>query len=88
MRRSKINLKTATLDELEIECAELVGTQFGHNMIGIICGVVEDRFGKEDAERLFDLYQGQEDKWTANVADAKNQKTHLMMGCVFCAGKS
>lgn len=58
MRRSKINLKTATLDELEIECAELVGTQFGHNMIGIICGVAEDRFGKEEAERLFELYQG------------------------------
>lgn len=58
MRRSKINLKTATLDELEIECAELVGTQFGHNMIGIICNVVDERFGKDEAQRLFDEYQG------------------------------
>ena len=57
MRRSKININTATLDELENECDELLGTPYGHNMIGIICGVVEDRFGKEDAERLFDTYQ-------------------------------
>ena len=57
MRRSKININTATLDELENECEELLGTPYGHNMIGIICGVVEDRFGKEDAERLFDTYQ-------------------------------
>ena len=54
---SRINIKTATLDELENECDELLGTPYGHNMIGIICGVVEDRFGKEDAERLFDTYQ-------------------------------
>ena len=55
---SRLNIKTATLDELENECAELVGTQFGHNMIGIICGVVEDRFGEEEADRLFETYQG------------------------------
>ena len=57
MRRIKININTATLDELENECDELLGTPYGHNMIGIICGVVEDRFGKEDAERLFHTYQ-------------------------------
>ena len=57
MRRSKINLKTATLEQLEDECMEVMGTPYGHNMIGIICGVVEERFGKEDAERLFDTYQ-------------------------------
>jgi|TARA_R110002074_G_scaffold120750_2_gene254668 hypothetical protein len=57
MRRSKTNLKTATLEELEDECMEVVGTQYGHNMIGIICGVVEDRFSKEDADRLFNIYQ-------------------------------
>ena len=57
MRRSRTNLKTATLEQLEDECMELMGTPYGHNMIGIICGVVEDRFGKEDAERLFDTYQ-------------------------------
>ena len=57
MRRSKINLKTATLEQLEDECMEVMGTPYGHNMIGIICGVVEDRFGKEDADRLFNIYQ-------------------------------
>ena len=56
--RSRINIQTATLKELENECEELVGTQFGHNMIGIICNVVDDRFGKEEAQRLFDEYQG------------------------------
>lgn len=54
---AKMNINTATLEELEDECAELMGTQYGHNMIGIICGVVEDRFGEEQAKRLFNFYQ-------------------------------
>ena len=54
---SRINLKTATLDELEDECAELMGTPYGHNMIGIICSTASDRFGKEEADRLFETYQ-------------------------------
>ena len=58
MRASRIKLKTATLDELEWECAKLMGTQYGHNMIGIICGVVEDRFGEKEADRIFKFYQG------------------------------
>ena len=55
---SRTNLKTATLEQLEDECAELVGTPYGHNMIGIICSQADKRFGKEEAERLFDTYQG------------------------------
>ena len=54
---NKINLNTATLDQLEDECDELQGTQYGHNMIGLICEVVEERFSKEDAERLSNTYQ-------------------------------
>ncbi len=54
---ARLNLQTATLEELENECAELMGTQFGHNMIGIICNVVDERFGEEQAERLFNSYQ-------------------------------
>lgn len=54
----RFNPKTATLQEIEDECANLVGTQFGHNMIGILCGVVEERFGEDDADRLFEEYQG------------------------------
>ena len=34
---SRTNLKTATLEQLEDECMELMGTPYGHNMIGIIC---------------------------------------------------
>ena len=56
--RSRINIQTATLEQLKNECEELVGTQFGHNMIGIICNVVDERFGKEEAQRLFNEYQG------------------------------
>tara|TARA_R100000781_G_scaffold26155_2_gene19247 strand:+ start:2831 stop:3007 length:177 start_codon:yes stop_codon:yes gene_type:complete len=57
MRNSRTNLKTATLEELENECMELMGTPYGHNMIGIICRTVEDRFGEEEANRLFETYQ-------------------------------
>jgi len=55
--RRRINLETATLDEIREECENVYGTQFGHNMIGIMCGVVEDRFGKNEAEELFNDYQ-------------------------------
>tara|TARA_R100001530_G_scaffold123671_1_gene91687 strand:+ start:315 stop:485 length:171 start_codon:yes stop_codon:yes gene_type:complete len=54
---SRINLKTATLEQIEDECAEVVGTPYGHNMIGIMCSVVKDRFGQEEADRLFETWQ-------------------------------
>ena len=55
--RRKINLKTAPLDEIWDECENVLGTQFGHNMIGIMCSVVDERFGKEEAQELYDVYQ-------------------------------
>ncbi len=55
--RNRINLKTATLEELENECEEVVGTPYGHNIIGLICNTVDERFGKEEAERFFNTYQ-------------------------------
>ena len=55
--RRKINLKTATLEEIREECENVYGTPFGHNMIGIMCNVVDERFGKEEAQELFDDYQ-------------------------------
>ena len=55
--RNRINLKTATLDEIREECENVLGTQFGHNMIGIMCEVVDERFGKEEAQELFDEFQ-------------------------------
>ena len=55
---SRLNIKEASIDELEEECIRLQGTTFGHNMIGVICGVVDERFGEDEAERLAELYQG------------------------------
>ena len=55
--RNRINLKTATLEELENECEEVVGTPYGHNIIGLICNTVDERFGEEEAQRLFNTYQ-------------------------------
>tara|TARA_R100000808_G_C2078635_1_gene103326 strand:- start:130 stop:300 length:171 start_codon:yes stop_codon:yes gene_type:complete len=55
---SRLNIETATIEELENECERVAGTQFGHNIIGIICGVVEKRFGEDEADRFFDEYQG------------------------------
>ena len=57
MRSSRVNLKTATLKEMEEECARVMGTTFGHNMIVIICRAAEERFGKEEADMLFETYQ-------------------------------
>jgi hypothetical protein len=54
---SRVNINTCTLSELEDECIRVQGTNFGHNMIGIICGVAKDRFGKEEADVLYELYQ-------------------------------
>tara|TARA_R110002074_G_scaffold109465_8_gene236057 strand:+ start:915 stop:1085 length:171 start_codon:yes stop_codon:yes gene_type:complete len=54
---SRVNIKECTLEELEDECIRVEGTNFGHNMIGIICSVCEERFGEDEADRLFDLYQ-------------------------------
>ena len=53
---ARIKLETATLEELEDECAEVQGTPFGHNIIGIICRQVKERFGEEEADRLFETY--------------------------------
>ena len=55
--RNKINLKTATFEELEQKCQEILGTTFGHNMIGVICSIAEKRFGKDKAEYLHNNYQ-------------------------------
>ena len=54
---SKLKLDVATLEELENECMEVMGTPYGHNIIGIICNVVEKRFGEDEADRFFDSYQ-------------------------------
>ena len=55
---SRLNIKEATIDELEEECMRVQGTTFGHNIIGIICNVVDERFGEDEANRFFETYQG------------------------------
>lgn len=54
---SRLNLKTATLNELENECERVQGTNYGHNIIGIICRETKKRFGENEADRLFNTYQ-------------------------------
>lgn len=52
-----LKIQTATIEELENECMEVMGTPYGHNIIGLICNVVDERFGKDEAERFFKTYQ-------------------------------
>ena len=54
---SRLNIETATMEELEDECFKVMGTPYGHNIIGIICREVKNRFGKDEADRLFNEYQ-------------------------------
>ena len=54
---SKMNLKEATIEELEEKCQEVQGTPFGHNIIALICQQAEDKFGEDEAVRLFETYQ-------------------------------
>ena len=56
-KMSRINIDKCSQDELYEECERVVGTQYGHNMIGLICNAAEKRFGKEVAEDLFETYQ-------------------------------
>ena len=53
----RLNIQEATIDELEEECISVLGTPYGHNIIGLICNVVDERFGEEEANRFFETYQ-------------------------------
>ena len=65
---ARINIQEASIEELEQECMNVLGTNFGHNMIGIICNVVEKRFGKEEADRFFNEYQNfDEESWNGEL---------------------
>ena len=56
----KIDLKTATLEMLDLKCYSVKGTKHGHNIIGIICREAEERFGEQAAENLYNKYQAPE----------------------------
>ena len=53
----RLNINTCTEEELYEECDRVAGSNFGHNMISIICNVAKKRFGKEVAEEIFETYQ-------------------------------
>tara|TARA_R100000808_G_C2135173_1_gene143605 strand:- start:829 stop:1035 length:207 start_codon:yes stop_codon:yes gene_type:complete len=56
-KMSRLNIKEASIEELEEECENVLGTPYGHNIIGLICNVVDERFGEEEANRFFETYQ-------------------------------
>jgi len=57
----KFNFKNMTLETAEEEIYALQGSQFGHNMIGLILSEVANKFGKDEAEKMMintDAYGG------------------------------
>ena len=65
---ARINIEKASIEELEEECMEVLGTPYGHNIIGLICNVVDKRFGKEEANRFFEEYQNfDEEGWNGEL---------------------
>jgi|TARA_R100001463_G_scaffold1094_2_gene4582 hypothetical protein len=49
---NKFNFKNMTLETAEEEIYALQGSQFGHNIIGLILSEVANKFGKDAAEEL------------------------------------
>ncbi len=54
---SRFDFKNMTLESAESEILSVLGTPYGHNMIGIIIGQVAEKFGETEADRLFEQYQ-------------------------------
>ena len=54
---SKVKLKDMTVEDMRNECESVLGTPYGHNIIGIICDMAEKKFGVEGAQEIFEDYQ-------------------------------
>ena len=52
MIRRKFDFKNLTLETAEEEIYALQGSNFGHNMIGLILSQVADKFGEDVADQL------------------------------------
>ena len=52
MIRSKFDFKNLTPETAEEEIYKLQGTNFGHNMIGLILGQVAKKYGGDVADQL------------------------------------
>ena len=57
MKVSKVKLKDMTVEDMRDECESVLGTPYGHNIIGIICDMAEKKFGVEVAQEIFEDYQ-------------------------------
>ena len=57
MRMRRHEFENITLESAEDKCQEVYGTQHGHNIISLICNQVKEKFGKAEADRLFEEYQ-------------------------------
>ncbi len=54
---ARFDFKNMTIESAEEECENVYGTPYGHNMISIICNQVKEKFGEDEADRLFEEYQ-------------------------------
>ena len=54
---SKVKLKDMTVDDMRDECESVLGTPYGHNIIGLICNMAEQKFGVKVAQELYEKYQ-------------------------------
>lgn len=54
---ARFDFENMTIESAEEECAKVFGTPYGHNMISIICNQVKEKFGVDEADRLFYEYQ-------------------------------
>jgi len=54
---ARFDFKNMTIESAKEECENVYGTPYGHNMIAIICNQVKEKFGEDEADRLFEEYQ-------------------------------
>ena len=73
---SKFDFTNMTLESAEEECANLVGTQFGHNMIGLILRKVEEKFGENTFFQHIGIYAFRADI-LSEITDLKESKNEI-----------
>tara|TARA_R100001443_G_scaffold90_9_gene363 strand:- start:1922 stop:2131 length:210 start_codon:yes stop_codon:yes gene_type:complete len=56
-KMARFDFKNMTIESAEEECENVYGTPYGHNIISIICNQVKEKFGEDEANRLFEEYQ-------------------------------
>ena len=46
-----------SLEDAEQKIVQVLGTPYGHNIIALIIGKVEKKYGEKEADKLFNKYQ-------------------------------